>query len=181
MNNLPAVKLLIKHNANINITDSIGLTPIYYAVINNNFEIISYLIESKSLINMKSHESFNQNSGHGFIYYNPGIGIIQLAISFIDSNDVKIIKYLIEQGAYINETDDYGWSPLHTAVLSGRLDIVKLLLDKGANIKAKTGRIEIDEIREMFPEGLTPIEIAKMGLKVSDKFQPIVDFLNAYK
>ena len=50
------------------------------------------------------------------------------------SENLDIIKYLVEQGATINNTGDY---PLSYASLHGKLDIVKYLVEHGADIHAK--------------------------------------------
>ena len=47
------------------------------------------------------------------------------------SKNLDIIKYLVEQGATINNTGDY---PLSYASLHGKLDIVKYLVEHGADI-----------------------------------------------
>ena len=52
---------------------------------------------------------------------------------------IEIVKYLLQNGANINDAKDIGgWSPLHKAAYFGKLDIVKLLHQNGAEINAKT-------------------------------------------
>ncbi len=41
-----------------------------------------------------------------------------------------------------------GYTPLYIASASGHIEIVHELLEKGANIEAKTGYVSIDMIRE---------------------------------
>jgi ankyrin repeat protein len=45
---------------------------------------------------------------------------------------------LIEGGAQINGRDQYGATPLHRAALNGKLEVVKLLLKRGADKSLKT-------------------------------------------
>lgn len=48
---------------------------------------------------------------------------------------IDMIKYLLQQGAHINQADDDGLTPLHLAVASGASpSLVNYLLDQGANI-----------------------------------------------
>lgn len=52
-----------------------------------------------------------------------------------------IIEHLINQGADLNIENQYGFSPLHVAVGEGHFEVVKTLLDSGANIaKSSPGK-----------------------------------------
>ena len=48
------------------------------------------------------------------------------------------MKTLLERGAFVDQQDNNGVSPLHRAVQIGNENIVKLLLDKGAKFDIKT-------------------------------------------
>ncbi|CAF1313188.1 unnamed protein product [Adineta ricciae] len=50
----------------------------------------------------------------------------------------SIICTLVDRGVDINHADDEGRTPLHLAVMENRLEFVKYLLKKGANLYAKT-------------------------------------------
>ena len=50
--------------------------------------------------------------------------------------DVEVVQSRINQGANIDETDNRGCSPLIVAAKWGYLEIVKLLLDNGADVNA---------------------------------------------
>lgn len=57
-----------------------------------------------------------------------------LLIEAVQQGDVARIQQLLEQGADVNVQEDAGgWTPLHNAVQSGRVDIVRLLLRHGAD------------------------------------------------
>lgn len=52
--------------------------------------------------------------------------------------DGKRLMQLLAQGANVNCRDEhYGWTPLHHAAREGFLDIVKVLIHKGAEVNAK--------------------------------------------
>lgn len=53
--------------------------------------------------------------------------------------DYNRAKKLIEQGHPVKEQDSAGWTPLHEACNWGRVDIVNLLLDNGADINDPGG------------------------------------------
>lgn len=39
----------------------------------------------------------------------------------------------------VNKRDVNGWTPLHEAVREGNLEVIQLLLDRGADVNARTG------------------------------------------
>lgn len=53
-------------------------------------------------------------------------------IKAIDANNLDEVKKLIANGAEVNEMDDLFQTPIEIAVLSGQLDIVKFLVESGA-------------------------------------------------
>lgn len=74
--------------------------------------------------------------------------------------DIKGVKDALAEGADINSTDKFGFTALMVASNFGRLEVVKLLVDKGADANVKTG------------EGATAASIAE-----SKNFGEISDYL----
>jgi len=62
---------------------------------------------------------------------------------------LEIVKLLIENGADINKSDNYGQTPLFIACQNGYLEIVKLLIENGADINKSNNN------------GKTPLFIAR--------------------
>lgn len=60
-------------------------------------------------------------------------------IEAVKAECTKDIEKLIIEGQDIEQTDDYGWTPLNWAAGKGDFKVVQKLLDLGANI-ANTGR-----------------------------------------
>src|SRR5690242_1534729 len=54
----------------------------------------------------------------------------------VRADDLAKVNALIAAGADVKKGDTFG-TPLHTAVARGNVDIIKALLDAGANIEAK--------------------------------------------
>ncbi len=52
------------------------------------------------------------------------------------NGQLKIVKYLIENGAKVDEKDPDGWTPLPLAAGNGHLEIVKYLIENGADVNA---------------------------------------------
>ena len=52
--------------------------------------------------------------------------------------DYEVCELLVRGGAEVNTFDHWGWSALHCACSLGRLDMIKLLLQNGAAVLART-------------------------------------------
>ena len=117
-NNLHAVKLLLKHGANINIKNQDGKTPLDIAKLKNNKKMIK-LIESLFNVNKKNQQE-----------QTPLFNAVQL-------NDKLYIDILLKYGADVNAEDKYSLTPI---VFAQTVDILKLLIDNGANIEHVTNK-----------------------------------------
>lgn len=61
-------------------------------------------------------------------------------------------KALTTQADLVNVRDKNGWQALHEAVRTGTIEIIQMLLDKGAEVNRRTGKTE---------NGKTPLDLAK--------------------
>ena len=64
----------------------------------------------------------------------------------------KMEKALTTQADLVNVRDKNGWQALHEAVRTGTIEIIQMLLDKGAEVNRRTGKTE---------NGKTPLDLAK--------------------
>jgi ankyrin repeat protein len=80
-----------------------------------------------------------------------GVGIWNVGESAGTNEEAfEAVKLAYELGSKdVNAADDFGYAPLHGAALRGSPEIVQFLVDKGANVEAKTR-----------DEGWTPLRIA---------------------
>ncbi|MGX9891852.1 ankyrin repeat domain-containing protein [Wolbachia endosymbiont of Protocalliphora sialia] len=109
------VKLLIDKGVRVDVQDKHELTPLFYAVINNDEKMIKFLVEIGNA---------DVNLGK---YNNP----LGMAIS---RGRMELAEYLIDKGADINRQDNIGRTFLHKAAEGGNLAAVKFLVEKGARL-----------------------------------------------
>lgn len=110
LKNLDLVKLLIKHDALINLQNNDKETPLIKAVNRKNTEIVNYLLEKDA---------------------EPGIltssNITALHIAAFQ-NSIEITKLLIRYNADVNVGDAHGLTPVVYAISKNNIDIIKILL-----------------------------------------------------
>ena len=159
-NNLEVVKVLIrsKPRTDVNIQAQNGSAPIHLACIKGNISVVQHLLDNKANVNIEDNNFWTPLSiacrlgfkeivdlliargANATAKIKGGRNVLHVVAfnGFID-----ICKLLTVNGIEeINGVDDEGWTPLHLAAQEGHLDIVKHLVEKGANFRAssKTGR-----------------------------------------
>ncbi len=141
-------KLLIESGAQVNAKDMSGSTPIFDLVpaqqrswnISNALEICSLLVNAGAEINIQNDD----------IFYTP-------LHNYVTTPHPEIVEFLIKQGAKIDIIDRDGNAPLHTAMLGGEIETLKLLLDNSADINArnKLGKTPLSEAKYFMKNGYT--------------------------
>ena len=53
---------------------------------------------------------------------------------------LEAVKLVLDKGADVNAADFFGTTALHVAAQQGAIDVIQLLLERGANKKAKDER-----------------------------------------
>ncbi len=104
------VKLLLTSGADPNFADDEGETLLFYAVRGGDFEIMKLLIEFGADINKR---------GIG------GYGIFHLV------ENVEQAEFFFEAGGNPDVIDEDQYSPLHTAIHRGNLEMAKFFISKG--------------------------------------------------
>nr|AKD28028.1 ankyrin repeat domain protein [Glypta fumiferanae]AKD28030.1 ankyrin repeat domain protein [Glypta fumiferanae] len=129
--NLTIAELLLNKNANVNLSDRLCRSALYRAVEMRNPEMTELLLRRGSYDDSKALDGMNP---------------LYLAI---EHKNVRIVEDFLNSGPFVNLTSGkYGETPLHHAATHGNEDIVKLLIDRGANVSARNER------------GLMPIHLA---------------------
>jgi len=171
VSNIKMVKLLLKYGADIHLKDNKGNTVLHYAVeglgrTGWQIELIKYFVEElKFFIDIPNFEGntplFLSNSKLIPYLIEKGANIkltnkqgdtpwLYLAKNYFDHFDFrkelqKKVEYLLEYGSDINSQDGKNQTALHYAVQCNYIDIVSLLLAKGAkSLKNEEGKIPVE-------------------------------------
>lgn len=118
-NLLDFTRLLVSIGAPLNTSFGSDYTPLIYAIIKDNFDLVKLLVDSKADINARMYNSEWDT-----------------AINYaIVNNRYEMLEYLIQKGDKLNISPNIaGIPPLYVAIKFDRVNMVKLLIDKGANV-----------------------------------------------
>mmetsp|Transcript_26991 Transcript_26991/g.48794 ORF Transcript_26991/g.48794 Transcript_26991/m.48794 type:complete len:391 (-) Transcript_26991:349-1521(-) len=124
--NLESAKRLVKANADMNIQDAQYMTPLHLAIEEDEDEVIDFLLESGSAVDLCSIKSGMKNSP-----------LMEAA----HAGKHALAEKLIRAGAEVNKVGKQDMTALHLAARKGDVKTVKLLLDaKGdAALKSTVG------------------------------------------
>ncbi|KAJ8935953.1 hypothetical protein NQ314_012575 [Rhamnusium bicolor] len=118
---LDIVRLLVAHGADVNAQSTSGNTPLMYGCAGGHTEVVKFLLENGA--NVEDH---NEN-GHTPLMEAASAGHVGLA------------KILLMHGAGINtHSNEFKESALTLACYKGHLDMVRFLLEAGADQEHKT-------------------------------------------
>lgn len=118
LGNQRLLKLLIEYGCNVNELDKYGRTPAYWAVQEDNLTCLKILYEQGANFSIKGE---NEET---LLYFATG------------EKNIVIVQYLLNIGMK-NDINDINFPPLILATNYNDKDMVKLLLDNGANINLK--------------------------------------------
>lgn len=103
----------------INKEDSLQITPLYYACTVGNLELVNYLIEKQANVQFVGYLKSNA---------------LLVACKF---QNIKLCVSLLSSHPHlINSVDSNGSSPLHQAVFVNNIELVNILINKGADYYA---------------------------------------------
>lgn len=144
-------ELVIHRGVDINAQDEDGLTALHMAARSGNLEMVRLLLDNGADPNITSvdygasiHEAVQEDH----------LDIVQLLVecnadvNSISENDEsgtplnhavsrEVAEYLIAKGACVNDSDSYGHTPLHEAVIDGNIQVVQTLINHDADINAR--------------------------------------------
>lgn len=142
-NFMPAVQLFVEKGVNINQKDE---RPLSKASESGNLEIVQYLLKTGK----NSQETLND-------------ALWELCGARPKPDTLKIAQRLLESGAQVNsQAGFYNTTPLHGAAQNGSLELVKLLVSKGAKVNAVDKEFSMPLAKAVQADNL---EIAKFLLE----------------
>jgi ankyrin repeat protein len=116
---IDTLKLLYTRGADVNAVDRLEYSPLRVAVTQGDEQVVRLLLDFGADPNMK-------------------LSRYPLLIDALRRNRIKIFQMLVENGADVNATrEEYGDTPLMYVVASQQVDVIQLLLSRGADIRAK--------------------------------------------
>ena len=115
-NNFMAVYLLLNHGADANIAVANGYTPLHWAVMKGNQNLVKLFLKKNALINTQDAE---------------GNSPLHTAVSegFFD-----ITKLLVKKGSNVNLQNKEGRTPLFLGVKNKHEQLIKLLIENEADV-----------------------------------------------
>jgi ankyrin repeat protein len=120
--NATTVKLLVKAGANVNSINEQKRTPLHNTLITKNISVAKALIKAGAELEIRD-----------------GDGATVLLKSVCDLN-VPFAKLFLDSGSNPEasiQSSDYVMYPLQTAVMSGNLELVQLLVESGCKVEKK--------------------------------------------
>ena len=126
---IEVVKFLICSGANIHGDSQNPNSPIYFAILNDNIQIVTLLLDNGV------DPNFTWDEGGGTLLTNAA-----------QMGKLEVVKLLIEKGANINYCGKGKHSPLYRSVVHGRYDVMEYLLGRGA-ILNKNDKITLNELQ----------------------------------
>lgn len=116
----------------INTTDRTGLTPLYYAIIDDNLEVVKFLIEKGAELIVNEEYSIHCAAMYG---------------------SLKILKYFFDQGYFqLDESDGMCEDCLTYAIKHDQLSIIKYLIGEDVSVDS----LDDDEIMHLFYYAFEP-------------------------
>jgi ankyrin repeat protein len=158
------VSFLIAHGADVNLDDGEGATALAYAAQNESPALTEILLTNGANPNTATRHHGNR----AYVGYTP----LHWAVSGDHLDNVKLLLarganakaadedgqtplhfarradiagLLIKAGANVNRADKYQWRPLHVAVSRDEPEMVRLLLQSGADRRARA-LVKIDQV-----------------------------------
>lgn len=142
---IECIEVLLKKGANADVKNHMSQTPLHLATRAKAYSCVELLLEN-GRANPNIEDCDRRTPLH------TAIGRTSVSADIID--------ILIRYGAYVNKSDQFGYTPLHVAALNGLSQCVEILIHQGADVttKSKCGMTSLGIIRQKIPASLVAIK-----------------------
>ncbi|KAJ0174579.1 hypothetical protein K1T71_009687 [Dendrolimus kikuchii] len=130
--NVRAMELLLKAGVKPNVKDNVGMTPLSICLMRRpSFKVASLLFDYGAKVISRSNPM------------DTGLFLQFLMMCIPTSEEEKIVKLLIKKGALVNDPDAPGGrQALHFAAMSNNCDLIRILVELGADLYVINHRSE---------------------------------------
>ena len=145
-------QLLLRHSADVNAVDECGVTALHCAAKEGQRQTVKLLIEGGAdvnLVDVRRQQPIHVATGRGrldmielLLWRGSQVNVADdkgktpLHLAAVTPNSVDIVRVLILHDACVNVPDADGRTSLHLACAAGRADVVRTLLNRGADINS---------------------------------------------
>lgn len=148
---LATLRALVKDNG-ANVKDARGQTPLMFAAAFGSLEAVKFLISSGADAKAESEAGVTAlhwctgDAAKVRLLLDRGadvnkasrLGRTPLLVAAGTYGTLETVKLLLQKGADVNVVDSAGFTPLNAAANVNNTAVAKLLIEKGANLEAKT-------------------------------------------
>uniref|UniRef100_A0A673A0B6 Euchromatic histone-lysine N-methyltransferase 2 n=1 Tax=Sphaeramia orbicularis TaxID=375764 RepID=A0A673A0B6_9TELE len=118
--------MLVQAGAQLDAQDKEMRTPLLEAIINNHLEVARYLVQSGACV------YHVEEDGYTGLHHAAKLG------------NLEIVTLLLETGQVdVNAQDSGGWTPIIWAAEHKHVDVIKALLNRGANVTVKDKELNV--------------------------------------
>ncbi|XP_056876820.1 histone-lysine N-methyltransferase EHMT2 isoform X3 [Takifugu flavidus] len=116
--------MLVQAGANVDAQDKDLRTPLVEAIINNHIEVARYLIQSGACV------YHVEEDGYTGLHHAAKLGNLEIVNMLLETGQVDVNA----QASFSHEEDSGGWTPIIWAAEHKHLDVIKVLLNRGADV-----------------------------------------------
>lgn len=144
----------IEWGSDVDVQDTCGATPLHWAVRGGQLDAVDLLVKLGAYVNARDH---SDNKPIGFalapkslemakllVEHGADLGVVNkyrtALTSAVRPGNEKLIRWLLERGADVNEPDPRGELPLREACCFRHVEQARILLEWGADVNQVDGR-----------------------------------------